>query len=154
MPADAQSVRRILARISEFDRPVGMLLHAGDYVFSEVYHILQQEFNGEFRGVYGNDDPQELKSTLPMIVIVELPGIKLTVAHRYSDAMKVSDSDAYVFGHFHFPQVIHTKAALEMRPGSPCVPRNNQQETFGILTLDSSNRSLHAEIVKCWNYVQ
>lgn len=102
---------------------VEMILHAGDYVSSELVRF----FKGmSFHGVHGNMDVLEVKGNLPEKEIIQVGHWKIGLIHGWGppegieDRIRVEfpDVDVIVYGHAH-RSANHTKdGILLFNPGT------------------------------------
>lgn len=122
-----------------------VVFHAGDWV-SET-HL--EEFRRRSRllvGVYGNNDGQELRRSLPETAEITLEGVRFTMVHETGQAKgrearceaRYPEADVLVFGHSHIPWDTTTPRGLRLlNPGSPTDRRRQPACTFMTATVDS-----------------
>lgn len=116
------------------------ILHAGDYVSTEVVEFLDR---GNFHGVYGNMDPIDVKKMLPEKKVIQLGSYKVGLIHGWGPSEGLSsrvqsefhDVDILVFGHAHEPMNHMRDGILFFNPGTAIGYRSSQSHTIGILEL-------------------
>jgi putative phosphoesterase len=127
-----------------------LLLHAGDYVSTDMVDFLSRK---DFHGVYGNMDPFEVKELLPAKKIIELGPYRLGITHGWGPSAglegrirpEFTDVDIIVYGHSHHA-VNHIKdGVLIFNPGTATGFSSNGIHTIGILELGDT---IHGEIIR------
>lgn len=128
---------------------VDMIIHAGDFKTTETFNLLREYKS--FIGVWGNNDPEEIKALLNETEIVELEGYRIGIFHghgtkgttieraysRFSDIQ----TDVIIFGHSHQPVITTRQGVLLLNPGSPTCKRRERWFTCIILELSASGIS-------------
>lgn len=128
----------------ELLRAADLILHAGDFVRTEVLRELKGY--GEVIGVHGNVDEPALRRELPAERLVELPGgVRIGMVHdagaRSGRSARMRrrfpDAHAVVFGHSHLPlhEVDPASGFQLFNPGSPTERRRAPRRTMGIATV-------------------
>jgi len=110
-------------------READLVLHAGDFLTRSVLAAFEAEA-AAFRGVYGNNDPTELRERLPADRVVEWAGLRIAMAHGHdhSDTAlsmfgREAMADLVVVGHSHKPGVDGEREPPVLNPGSHADPR-------------------------------
>ncbi len=128
---------------------VDMIIHAGDFKTTETFNLLSEYKS--FIGVWGNNDPEEIKALLNETEIVELERYRIGIFHghgtkgttieraysRFSDIQ----TDVIIFGHSHQPVITTRQGVLLLNPGSPTSKRRERWFTCIILELSASGIS-------------
>lgn len=136
-----------------------MIIHAGDYTGKRLLEQLRASA-GDFRGVYGNMDPEEIRRELKAKEIIEIEGIKIGVTHPSEGGSpvglaarvraKFKDEDpepgVIIYGHSHEPQNEKMDNILYLNPGSATGAFPARYKSFGVLTIE--NGVIRAEIVR------
>ena len=136
-----------------------MIIHAGDYTGKRLLEQLRASA-GDFRGVYGNMDPEEIRRELRAEEIIEIEGIKIGVTHPSEGGSpvglaarvraKFKDEDpepgVIIYGHSHEPQNEKMDNILYLNPGSATGAFPARYGSFGVLTIE--NGVIRAEIVR------
>jgi putative phosphoesterase len=129
------------------------VIHCGDFVSTKVVEELQR-LSRRFVGVYGNADPDSVRSMLPAETTFLFDGKEIAVIHPYwgGDGYGLEDklttryprADVILFGHTHEPCNLMMNNTLLFNPGqaytSFMVPAS-----AGILTINEDGVS--AEII-------
>jgi putative phosphoesterase len=115
-----------------------VVFHAGDWVDVATLDALEER-SGRVVGVYGNNDPAELRERLPEIARVEIEGLRFAMIHETGAAtgrerrmqVQFPDADVLVFGHSHIPWDTVAPSGLRLlNPGSPTDRRRQPRCTF------------------------
>lgn len=129
------------------------IIHAGDYTGKGLLDELRKL--GNFKGVYGNMDPPEIKMELPRSEIIELMGFKIGLTHPPEGGAPFSlkkrvrarfeQVDVVIYGHSHQTrnEVIH--GILYFNPGSINGRFPARHKTFGVLNV---GEEVNGKIVK------
>lgn len=120
--------------ISAFSH-VDLIIHAGDFVGSEVLEGLKRI--GEVKAVHGNVDSMKLRSLLPDKQIVVVGHKKIGVTHGWGGPEGIEkrvkeflgDVDIIIYGHSHQAKIEQIGKVLFFNPGPGW-------QSFGILTVD------------------
>ena len=129
------------------------VVHCGDFVSRTVVDELRR-LSRHFVGVYGNADPDDVRSMLPAETTFSFGGKKIAVIHPYwgGDGYGLEEeltiryprADVILFGHTHEPCNLTMNGTLLLNPGqayaSFMVPAS-----VGILTINEDGVS--AEIL-------
>jgi hypothetical protein len=124
-----RSDHRMEGRTLEAVRQAEVVIHAGDFLTQSVLRAFEAEAT-DLRGVYGNNDPTELRERLPADRIVEWAGIRIAVVHGHehsSTALSLfgrqAMADLVVVGHSHSPRFDAERDPPLLNPGSHAEPR-------------------------------
>jgi putative phosphoesterase len=120
--------------VSEFSN-VDLIVHAGDFVGSEVLEGLRRL--GEVKAVHGNVDSMKLRSLLPDKEILTIGDKKIGVTHGWGGPEGIEnrvkklfdDVDVIIYGHSHLAKMEQIGKILFFNPGPGLM-------SFGILTID------------------
>lgn len=135
----------------QFLTGIDLLLHAGDFVSSDVVKYLG---GGPFHGVYGNMDDFDTKKLLPEKKVIEIGRYRLGLIHGMGGQQGIEDRirkeftgtlDAIVYGHSHRAANVVREGVLFFNPGSASRHTRFGKRTIGILEL---NDSLHGRIIE------
>ena len=130
-----------------------LIVHAGDYIGKKLLDELRAL--GNFKGVYGNMDPPEIREELPENIVFELNGFQIGVTHPSEGGppsgikkrikTKFKQVNAIIYGHTHLPtnEVIHD--TLYFNPGSITGKFPSRKKTLGIL---KTGKKLEGEIIE------
>ncbi len=108
---------------------VDMIIHAGDIVRMDVVKSLEKI--APVIAVYGNMDPDSLRTALDEIEMVEIYNLKIGVMHNpntmwgiggMKKIAKENDLDVLIFGHTHKQFMKWEDDILFINPGSPTDP--------------------------------
>ena len=136
-----------------------MVIHAGDYTGERLLEQLRA-LAGDFRGVYGNMDPEGIRKELRAKEIIEIEGVRIGVTHpseggspvglaaRVRAKFKEEDTEpgVIIYGHSHEPQNEKMDNILYLNPGSATGAFPARYRSFGVLTIE--NGVIRAEIVR------
>ncbi|HMM19205.1 MAG TPA: metallophosphoesterase family protein [Selenomonadales bacterium] len=145
---------RMLEFLSRWPDPFDVVIHAGDFCSLAIVEIWQSRF--PFFGVWGNNDPPEIRGLLPERCLVNLGGFRLGVTHGHGEGKKdtltrayeqfqAAKPDAIVFGHSHQPVICTKQGILMLNPGSLFAKRRERRPSC--LVLDLNYPSIRAELV-------
>jgi len=123
---------------------VDLIIHAGDFVGSDVLDGLKQI--GEVKAVHGNVDSMKLRSTLPDRNVFTVEGKKIGITHGWGGPEGIEkrvkellgDVDIVIYGHSHRAKIERIEKVLFFNPGPGW-------QSFGIITIDSD---VKGEIVR------
>ncbi|MFA4992240.1 MAG: metallophosphoesterase family protein [Candidatus Omnitrophota bacterium] len=126
-----------------------LLIHAGDLVDECVLEELGKIAKVE--AVYGNMDPQKLKSALPEKKTLEACGKKIGIMHGYGHPDKLVEllknefiqqkPDIIIFGHSHVPMNDYVDGTLFFNPGSATDTVFTPYRSYGIIEIDKGKIS-------------
>jgi uncharacterized protein len=124
--------------ITAFSR-VDLIVHAGDFVGSEVLDGLKQL--GEVKAVHGNVDSMKLRSLLPEKEIFMVGSKKIGITHGWGSPAGIEnrvkdllgDVDIIIYGHSHRAKIEQIGEVLFFNPGPGW-------QSFGILTIDEDTK--------------
>ena len=115
-----------------------VVVHAGDWVSAELHAVVDAR-SRRLVACYGNNDGPALRERLPLVVRVELDGLRVGVVHETGAATgreqrcdaAHADLDVLVFGHSHIPWDSVTPRGMRLlNPGSPTDRRRQPFATF------------------------
>ena len=123
---------------------VDLILHAGDFVGSQVLERLKQL--GEVKAVHGNVDSMKLRGLLPEKELLVAGGKKIGIIHGWGGPEGIerrvrglfNDVDIIIYGHSHRAKIERIGDVLFFNPGPG-------YQSFGILTIEED---VKGEIVK------
>jgi putative phosphoesterase len=138
---------RVYAEIGNVD----IILHAGDFVESEILYRLRGL--KKTYAVHGNMDTQELRRVLKYKEIIQVGKFKIGLIHGYGPPRDIietvksefTDVDAIVFGHSHSAVNIVKDGVLFLNPGSPTDTVFASKKTYGIIEI--TDNDLQGKIV-------
>lgn len=120
-----------------------LVIHLGDFTDPSLLHFLAGE--APVAGVYGNNDPPELRMQLPLTQEVAVSGRRLRLLHGHvggrtalAAARVAEGADAVLFGHSHQPHHSWENGRLLFNPGSPTDRRWARHASFGLLEIDDA----------------
>jgi putative phosphoesterase len=123
-----------------------LIIHAGDWVAASVLDDLQR--HGEVMGVWGNNDPDDLRARLPEVAYRVIDGVRFAVVHETGDARRretrmdeaFPDTDVLVFGHSHIPWDTTTPRGMRLlNPGSPTDRRRQPHRTMMTVRVEDAD---------------
>jgi putative phosphoesterase len=132
---------------------VDLIIHAGDYTHVSLLEELRSM--GEFKGVFGNMDPPEVRKALPPLLKIEIGRFEIGVIHppeggppfnierRVRD--KFSKPKVIIFGHTHMARKKMINDILFINPGSATGAFPAVHETMCILDVGNT---INARIVQ------
>ena len=138
MPKGGRAIpEACLARLRSADA----ILHAGDFVATEVLELLES-LGPPVHAVHGNVDEPALRVRLPAVRVVEADGARILMTHDGGPAdgrlrrlrARFPDVDAVVFGHSHLPLHEEDGGFQIFNPGSPTERRRAPRHTMGLAT--------------------
>lgn len=122
---------------------MNLIVHAGDYTDKGLLDGLREL--GDFKGVYGNMDPPEIRRELLGSEIFELIGFKIGVTHPSEGGApfrlekrvraKFEEVDVIIYGHSHWTKNEVIGGVLYFNPGSITGAFPARHKTFGVLRL-------------------
>jgi uncharacterized protein len=148
-----KGTRALSGACVELLQAADLILHAGDFVHTEV--LRQLERYREVIAVHGNVDEPALRRELPAERIVELAGgVRIGMVHDAGPRSgrsarmrrRFPDAHAAIFGHSHLPlhEVDPASGFQLFNPGSPTERRRAPQHTMGIaIVADGAVRFEH-----------
>ena len=119
--------RALSAQVWAAIESADLVIHAGDWIQEGLLDQMQARA-ARVVGVWGNNDPPELRERLPEIAWVEVDGVRIAVVHETGPARGrearsdglFPDADVLVFGHSHIPWDSMTPGGMRLlNPGSP-----------------------------------
>lgn len=139
--SDSHGQNHNLWRILEKEKPYDMVVHCGDYEYSES--AMQTKTGCEYHIVAGNND---YGLSLPSRAIVRFGSHKALVVHGHRHSLyaglqnlcyaaKEAEADFVFFGHLHRPVQETYEGITFLNPGSVTYPRQEgRQATYMTLT--------------------
>ncbi len=132
-----QGIVRVLSNVD-------LIVHAGDFVGSQVLERLKQL--GEVKAVHGNVDSMKLRGLLPEKELLVAGGKKIGITHGWGGPEGIerrvrglfNDVDIIIYGHSHRAKIERIGDVLFFNPGPG-------YQSFGILTIEED---VKGEIVK------
>ena len=123
---------------------VDLIVHAGDFVGSQVLERLKQL--GEVKAVHGNVDSMKLRGLLPEKELLVAGGKKIGITHGWGGPQGIerrvrglfNDVDIIIYGHSHRAKIERIGDVLFFNPGPG-------YQSFGILTIEEE---VKGEIVR------
>jgi uncharacterized protein len=130
-------------------RAADAILHAGDFVATEVLELLES-LGPPVHAVHGNIDEPALRLRLPAVRAVEADGARIVMTHDGGPAdrrlvrlrARFPDADAVVFGHSHLPLHEERDGFQIFNPGSPTERRRAPRHTMGVATARARRREV------------
>ena len=144
MPKGGRAIpEACLARLRSADA----ILHAGDFVATEVLELLES-LGPPVHAIHGNVDGPDVRRRLPGARVVEAGGALIGMVHDAGPAtgrlrrmrLRFPDADAVVFGHSHLPLHEEDGGFQLFNPGSPTERRRAPAHTMGEATVDGNGR--------------
>ncbi|PYI55422.1 metallophosphoesterase family protein [Paenibacillus flagellatus] len=142
MPARA---RKLPSALVEGLKGADLILHAGDWVSSDVCEELAQL--APIEGVYGNGDGGDIVSRFGARKTLDLDGVRVGLVHGHEGPGRTTPEralfafreelppDVIVFGHSHVPLLEQVGGTTLFNPGSPTDKRRQPLYSYGILTI-------------------
>ena len=130
-----------------------LVIHAGDWVAASVLDELEQ--HSDVLGVWGNNDPADLRERLPEVARRTIDGVRFAVVHETGQATRremrmdaaYPHADVLVFGHSHIPWDTVTPRGMRLlNPGSP-TDRRRQPRCTIMVTVVEDGRLRDVELV-------
>lgn len=142
--------KRILEDLGDVD----LIIHAGDYTSKNLLDQLREL--GNFKGVYGNMDPEEIRRELPEKAIFEIKGFRIGITHPSDGGSPFGlekrvktklgeDLDLIIYGHSHKPVNKRKGNIIYFNPGSANGAFPARYKTYGILRIEDK---MESEIIK------
>ncbi|MHC1611338.1 MAG: metallophosphoesterase family protein [Candidatus Methanospirareceae archaeon] len=141
-------------KILEDVKRADLIIHLGDYT-SKIFLDQLREL-GDFRGVHGNMDPNEIKRELPDKAVFEVMGFRIGMTHPSEGGSPIGlrervksklgeDLDLIIYGHTHKPANERDSRSIYFNPGSATGAFPARYRTYGLLKI---NDGLEVEILK------
>ena len=133
-------------------RRADYVIHVGDYTSKNVLDGLIRLKGQQFKGVYGNTDPQAIRNIVPSKQIFEIKGKRIGITHpavgglekytlkRAMANFKNKNVDVIIYGHTHEPVIKNQGNLLLVNPGKGYL-EDSQLASFGIITIDKEIKS-------------
>jgi len=117
-----------------------IILHAGDFVTTEVVDFLNSE---NFHGVHGNMDPFDVREMLPPKRVIELGSYRIGLMHGWGSSQGLEERirpefqnpDVIVYGHSHRPANHIRDGVLFFNPGTTIGYSSHGIHTIGVLNV-------------------
>lgn len=147
----ATSFEELPARLVSALSEANMIVHLGDYVGEGVLNGLKKL--GDFKGVYGNMDPDIIRQALPEERILEVEGKRIGMIHGWGSPddleervrARFSGVDAILYGHSHKAVSKVVEGVLVFNPGSAVGKHPALYASYGVLTVADT---MQGEIVR------
>lgn len=140
----AKDLADLPERILEDIKKADLIIHVGDYT-SKMF-LDQLRDLGNFKGVHGNMDPNEIKSELPDKDIFELMGFRIGITHPSEGGSPIGlksrvksklgeDPDLIIYGHTHKPANEREGRTIYLNPGSATGAFPARYKAYGVLNI-------------------
>jgi putative phosphoesterase len=150
----AKDLKDLPGRILEDLKKADLIIHAGDYTSKNLLDQLREL--GDFKGVYGNMDADEIKRELPDKDIFEIGGVRIGITHpseggsplglrRRVKSKLGEDLDLIIYGHSHKSANEREGNTICFNPGSATGAFPARYKTYGVLRIGDE---IEVEIVK------
>jgi putative phosphoesterase len=150
----AKDLTDLPERILEDLKRADLIIHAGDYTSKSLLDQMMEL--GNFKGVHGNMDTNEIKVKLPDEDIFEFAGFRIGVTHPSEGGSPFGliervksklgdDLDLIIYGHSHKPGNKIKGNTIFFNPGSATGAFPARSKTYGIIRIGDK---IEAEIVK------
>jgi len=150
----AKDLADLPERILEDMKKADLIIHVRDYTSNNFLEQLRDL--GNFKGVHGNMDPNEIKSELPAKEIFELMGFRIGITHPSEGGSPIGlksrvksklgeDPDLIIYGHTHKPANEREGRTIYFNPGSATGAFPARYNTYGVLRIKDK---IEVEIVK------
>ena len=141
-------------RILEDIKKADLIIHVGDYTSKKFLEKLRDL--GNFKGVHGNMDPNEIKRELPDKDIFELMGFRIGITHPSEGGSPIGLKsrvksklgeypDLIIYGHTHKPANEREGRTIYLNPGSATGAFPARYRTYGVLNIKDK---IEAEILR------
>ena len=141
----AKDLEDLPERIREDLEKADLIIHAGDYTSKNLLDQLRGL--GNFRGVHGNMDADEIKRELPDKEIFEIGGVRIGISHpseggspaglkRRVQSKLGDDLDLIIYGHSHKPVNEREGNTTYLNPGSATGAFPARYKTYGVLRIE------------------
>ncbi len=124
-------------------RGVDLILHAGDIGSNDI--LIELETIAPVKAVYGNMDGWTLRKKLQERLEFELFDYQFSLTHMPGSISEKART-IRIFGHTHFPEIVHNHLGIIINPGSASKPRGAPAASVVILTL-ADQKKAQAEII-------
>ncbi|MBP2000926.1 putative phosphoesterase [Paenibacillus shirakamiensis] len=148
-----RSAKKLPSAIVQHFQGVDLILHLGDWVTLDVYHMLSQI--APVDGIAGNNDPEDIITKFGQRKILTLGSKKVGLVHGHLPfagrstedkarlAFKQDQVDAILFGHSHQPLLKQVDGILLFNPGSAADKRREPKFSAGILEIYGDEMRAH-----------
>jgi putative phosphoesterase len=138
------------------------LIHVGDYISEQLLLTLREKKGSNFKGVYGNADPNSIREILPDVVIIEINGRKIGLSHPSSGGAENSTKnkvlsqfvkknvDIIIYGHTHEAKIEISENILLINPGKAYIESSSYtpEASYVLLTI---GRKIKARLKKTYS---
>lgn len=149
----ARSLDELPEQIADACKKSDLIVHCGDYTSKRFLNELKKL--GEFKGVYGNMDVDEVRKELQEKIVFEIKGVKIGVIHGWGAPFGLEDRvkkvfenkkvDLILYGHSHFPHHAIKESIYFLNPGTATGSFPSFGKSYGLVTID---KKIKCEIVK------
>jgi hypothetical protein len=149
----ANSIQKFPTVLLNNLKTADMIIHTGDYASKTVLDQLRA-FK-DFRGVYGNMDPLEIRMEVPEKATFEVAGYRIGLTHPPEGGppfgienlvrKKFDQVDLIIYGHTHNAKSERKDGVLWVNPGSLMGVWPAKSKTFAIIEI---NEAIEARIVQ------
>lgn len=127
-----------------------LVIHVGDYVSLDILDGLIRLKGENFKGVFGNADPKNVRNVVQSKLVLEILGKKIGIMHPSSGGpsgiteakvlseFKNEDIDVLVYGHTHEPKIQYKEEILLINPGKGYIETSyfGPRTTIAILVIN------------------
>ena len=126
----------------EVFKDINIICHCGDMV---SLNVLDAFYSREIFGVSGNMDGMDVRRNFNIVNFLDIQGIKITILHgigygtdkEYSLIKEFPDTDIFLTGHTHVPEIKRVNNYFFMNPGSFSYNRiKYPTRSAGVLEID------------------
>ena len=149
----ATSVQEFPTVLLDNLKKADMIIHTGDYASKTVLDQLKAFKN--FRGVYGNMDPLEIRMEVPEKAVFDVAGFRIGLTHPSEGGppfgienlvrKKFDQVDLIIYGHTHNAKNERKGGVLFVNPGSLMGVWPAKSRTFAIIEI---NQTIEARIIQ------
>ena len=149
----AHSIQEFPTVLLDTLKKADMIIHTGDYTSKTVLDQLRAFKN--FRGVYGNMDPLEIRTEVPEKATFDAAGYRIGLTHPSEGGppfgienmvrKKFDQVHLIIYGHTHNAKNERKEGVLFVNPGSLTGVRPAKSKTFAIIEI---NQTIEARIIQ------
>lgn len=132
--------RQLPAEVTHAAQEADAIIHLGDFTHPSVADAL--EAIAPLYAVHGNNDPPALQERFPPCDFLTIHGHRFALIHGHiggktavEAARIVPAVDVVLFGHSHYPRILHEHGRLLFNPGSPTDRRFAPHAAYGIIDV-------------------